>query len=127
MQFINLIKYKKMKTQNYQTLRKSIFKSILGIFFLMLFMNCTKSPVSCLNGSWIQDVSSDLEKWSAAANAYGEDPTVENCNSYKSAINGYLNALDKIKKCVPGGSLSDFNGSLDEAKEELSQIDCTGN
>ena len=73
-------------------------------------MNCTKNPISCLNGSWIQDVSSDLEKWSAAANTYSEEPTEANCSSYKSAINGYLTALNQVKKCVPGSSLSDFDG-----------------
>ena len=113
-----------MKTK---TVKNSIFKTILSIFFLMLFVNCTKNPVSCLNGSWIQDVSSDLEKWSAATTTYSEEPTEANCNSYKSALNGYLTALNQVKKCVPGSSLSDFNGSLDEAKQELSEIDCTGN
>lgn len=117
-----------MKVQNHQTVKTSIFKLALGIFFLVFFANCSKAnPISCLNGSWIQEVSSDLEKWTAAANTYGEEPTEANCNSYKSAINGYLNALNQIKNCVPSSSLSDFDGSLDEAKQELSEIDCTGN
>jgi len=121
-------KFKKMKVQTHQTIKNSIFNSLLGIFTLLLFMNCSKdNPTSCLDGSWIQDVSFDLEKWTAAANTYGEEPTEENCNSYKSAINGYLNALDKIKKCVPTGSLADFNESLKEAKQELSENDCSGN
>lgn len=80
-----------------------------------------------MDGSWIQDVSSDLEKWSSAANEYSENPTEENCSSYKSAVNGYLSALNQVKKCVPSSSLSDFDGSLDEAKQELSEIDCSDN
>lgn len=116
-----------MSVQKHPIVKNSIFKSVLVIFALVLFTNCSKSPVGCLNGSWIQDVSTDLEKWSAALNTYSEEPTEENCNSYKSALNGYLSALNGIKKCVPGSSLSDFNGSLDEAKQELSEIDCSGN
>ena len=110
-----------MKTRKLKIVKKVIF----SIFFLMLFINCSKNPISCLDGSWVQEVSSDLEAWSAASNTYAENPTVENCNNYKSAINGYLNALEGIQDCVPGSSLSDFDGSLDEAKDELSEIDCT--
>ncbi len=113
-----------MKTK---IVKNSFLKNVLAMFVLLLFVNCSKSPVGCLNGNWIQDVSTDLEKWSAAATSYSEEPTEENCNSYKSALNGYLTALNKVKKCVPGSSLSDFDGSLDEAKQELSEIDCTGN
>lgn len=117
-----------MKTQNYQTVKNSIFKTAVSLLFLLLFVNCSKDGgASCLNGSWIQEVSSELETWLAATAKFGEEPTVENCTSYKSAINGYLNALDRIKECVPTVSLADFNGSLDEAKQELSELDCTGN
>ena len=115
-----------MKTKNYSVQMKS-FKIIIALCALTLQTNCSKSPVGCLNGSWIQEVSTDLEKWSAAATTYSEEPTEANCTSYKSAINGYLNALNDIKKCVPTSSLSDFDGSLDEAKQELSEIDCSGN
>ena len=116
-----------MKISNQNIVKKSIFKTVLALFALMLFTNWSKNPVKCLNGSWIQDVSADLEKWSSASGTYAEEPTEENCNSYKSAINAYLTALNQVKDCVPGSSLSDFDGSLDEAKQELSEIDCTGN
>lgn len=116
-----------MSVQKHQIVKKAIFKTVLVICALVLFTSCSKSPVKCLNGSWIQDVSTDLEKWSAAATTYSEEPTEANCSSYKSALNGYLTALNQVKKCVPGSSLSDFDGSLDEAKQELSEIDCSGN
>lgn len=114
-----------MKLQNHQHVRNTIFKSILGISALMLFVNCSTNPISCLNGSWAEDVATDLEAWSAALNTYTEDPTVENCNSYKGALNGYINALDGVKDCY--GGLAGFNGDFDEAKQELSEIDCTEN
>jgi len=115
-----------MKTQKYKTVKNSMCKILFGIFML-IFTNCSKSPIGCLNGSWIQEVSADLEKWTAASNTYSEEPTEENCASYKNAINSYLSALDGIKNCVPAGSISDFDGSLDEARQELSEIDCTEN
>ncbi|TLP74276.1 hypothetical protein [Maribacter sp. ACAM166] len=120
-----------MKFQNYlKTLKKSIFKLVLSLFTLVLLTNCSKDDdngTSCLKGSWVQEVSSELEVWLAAASSYGENPTLENCTSYKSAINGYLNALDRIKKCVPTESLNEFNASIEEGKESLSKIDCSEN
>lgn len=114
-----------MKAQNHQTVRNTIFKYILGIFSLMLFISCSTDPISCLNGSWAKDVATDLEAWSTALNTYNEDPTIENCNSYKGALNGYINALEGVQDCY--GGLADFDGDFDEAKQELSAIDCTGN
>jgi len=54
-----------MKTQKKQILKKLPF----SVLFLILFMDCSKNSASCLNGSWIQEVSSDLELWNAASNA----------------------------------------------------------
>ncbi|WP_298479322.1 hypothetical protein [uncultured Maribacter sp.] len=108
-------------TQNF--LRVS--KSILALFFLTLFLNCSKNPIKCLNGSWAQDVASDLEAFTTASSNYNENPTVENCNSYKAALNGYINALEGVDDCYRG--LADFDGDFDDAKEELSEIDCTEN
>ncbi|WP_298488769.1 hypothetical protein [uncultured Maribacter sp.] len=114
-----------MKPKNNQTVSKLIFKSILGMLFLMLFVNCSKNPIKCLNGSWAQDVASDLEAWTDASNRYAENPTVENCNSYKGALNNYINALEDVEDCY--GGLADFDGDFDDAKEELNDIDCTEN
>jgi len=44
----------------------------------------------------------------------------ENCNAIKSRYNGYLNGhLDKIKKCVPTGSLATSMNLLKEAKQSF--------
>lgn len=108
--------------------RSQILKTILGVFAILFFTNCSKdNPTSCLNGSWIQVVASDLEILTTAAAIFGDEPTAQNCNSYKSAIDTYLDALNKIKECVPQSTIGDFNGSLEEATEALSEIDCSGN
>jgi hypothetical protein len=100
-------------------------KYVLGCSILLFaFTGCTKNPVKCFGGSWIQELSSELTDWTAAAQEYSDNPTSANCNSYKSSVNNYLDAIDKIKDCVPTASLGDLNGSIDEAKQELNEIDC---
>lgn len=84
----------------------------------------TLENTQCYEGTWIQEMSEELQAWTTAALEYNNDPTAIKCNNYKSAITNYLNALDKIKKCVPSTSLMDFNDSIDEAKLVLSDIDC---
>ena len=78
----------------------------------------------CFGGTWIQELSVELQTWTATAQAYSDEPTKENCNRYKSAIANYLDALERIKKCVPVISKGDFDESLKEAKLELNEIEC---
>lgn len=88
---------------------------------------CSKnSPLSpnCLSGSWIKNLEKELNAWSAASQLYGDDPTKANCENYKKAGVDYINALSKIKNCVPGGSKSDFDEEQAEAKKELNAIIC---
>ncbi len=104
-------------------------KFLISCFIIFIgFTSCSKdsilNPDRCLNGSWIQEVEKELNAWVAATNTYGEDPTKANCEKYKSAGVDYLNALDKIKKCVPSVSLSEFNQAINEAKQELNTTSC---
>lgn len=88
-------------------------------------IGCNKDgPAKCFGGSWVQELSAELTDWTTAAQEYGDNPTTENCNSYKSSLNNYLKALDRIKNCVPKASLGDFNESIDEIMQELNEIDC---
>ncbi|MFK5972441.1 MAG: hypothetical protein QM485_04090 [Flavobacteriaceae bacterium] len=89
--------------------------------------SCGKdSPLSpnCLSGSWIKNLEKEISAWSAASQKYGDDPTKANCENYKKAGVDYINALGKIKNCVPGGSTSDFEKEQAEAKKELNAIVC---
>jgi len=111
-----------MKTRNSQYF-SPFFKHFLGMALLFLFVNCSKNPLKCLNGSWAEEISSELETFVEASQNYDENPTIENCNSYKSSINRYIDALEGIDDCYAG--ITDFNEELVESREELSEIDCT--
>lgn len=82
------------------------------------------NPLGCANANWVQEISNELEPWSSASSEYATDPTKANCDKYKSTGKKYLEALSKVKKCVPGGSLKEFNQSIADAKAELDETDC---
>ncbi len=112
------IKKPKMKQSNYL-----ILKMALSILFFALLVNCSTDPISCLTGSWAEELSSDSEAWVEAYSVYTESPTVENCNRYKSALGNYVNALEGVEDCY--GGLADFDNDFSEARNELGEIDCT--
>lgn len=105
---------------------KQLVITICFTIFLGLGSCSKNSPLSpnCLSGSWIKNLEKELSAWSAASQLYGDDPTKANCENYKKAGVDYINALSKIKNCVPGGSKSDFDEEQAEAKKELNAIIC---
>jgi len=109
-------------------MKNSYTQKIFGYIVLaVLCIGCSKTSIlkpGCLSGAWILNVEKELNAWSAASTAYGEDPSKANCENYKNTGQAYLNALDKTKKCIPGTSLSDYNKSIEDAKKELSEIVC---
>ncbi|MCK0157036.1 hypothetical protein MWU65_07575 [Cellulophaga sp. F20128] len=87
--------------------------------------NDDSNPVGdCGDFDWAQKAEKQIYAWSNAASAYSADPTTANCNSYKSAGNNYLNALEDIKNCVPSAGIAEFNQAIQEAKIELAQLEC---
>ena len=93
---------------------------------LLLLVNCSKDndSTSCFGGTWIQEVLPETTEFITAGQLYAQSPTVKNCNSYKNTIINYLDALNRIKDCVPSTSLNDFNTAIEEAKAESSMLNC---
>lgn len=116
--------YCRNKNLSKTKIMKNIKSVLVCSVVFFAFTSCSKNPIKCFGGSWIQELSSELTDWTTAAQEYSDNPTMENCNTYKSSVNDYLDAIDKIKNCVPTASLGDLNGSIDEAKQELNEIDC---
>ncbi|MEE9408383.1 MAG: hypothetical protein V3V28_09935 [Polaribacter sp.] len=112
---------------------KTIFKNKVKVTLVsccIAFMTLTSCGVNddetldCANGTWVQSVQTELNAWLSAAQVYGSAPTSANCQSYKTSGQAYLNALEKIKTCVPTVSLEEFEKALLEAKEALEETSC---
>lgn len=97
---------------------------------MVIAMGCSDSnPLNplgdCGTGSWAEEVSAELSAFSAAADVYGNNPTVENCNAYKSAGEDYLDALELSRGCVVLGGQQAFDAAIDDAKADLAALDCS--
>lgn len=69
----------------------------------------------------LQDESSAL---SAAASAYGNDPSTANCNAFKAAYQDYLDAAEDIRPCVLQADLSAYQAAIDDARDDLDDLTC---
>lgn len=118
------MKNSKMKSSIHKAKNLLIAGSIIC---LLGFSGCSKNnPLSsnCLSGNWLETVEKELSAYSTSLQAYSENPTESNCASVKAAGLSYITALDKIQNCVPGGSKSDFDQELEEAKNEIKNSSC---
>jgi hypothetical protein len=74
--------------------------------------------------SWALSIQAETTALGLAASAYGQDPSEANCRAYKQAYEDYIDALESQSSCVPGDQRSDFNDSLDDARQELNDLPC---
>ena len=71
------------------------------------------------------EINDELSAVIDASVEYGNDPSVENCEGYKSAYRDYIDALRSLRSCyVAYGSIDDYNEALEEAEDDLDDLDC---
>ncbi|SDD65082.1 hypothetical protein SAMN05421636_101311 [Pricia antarctica] len=100
-----------------------------GAAMIALTSGCSKdNPLNpngnCFDGNWAEQYTDELQAWSNAATIYNEEPNQANCNEYKKAAKGYLDALESIYKCVPTTSRAEIKQSINEAKAEVDSEGC---
>jgi hypothetical protein len=79
---------------------------------------------NCFGGNWAAQYSDELQAYSNAISEYNENPTEGNCNNYKNAAKGYLDALNEVYECVPTANRAEINQAINEAKAEIDSGDC---
>jgi len=114
-----------MKITNFH-LTKNITLTILIIATLSLTSCGKDGPLgsNCLNGSWLENVETELNAWTEAIRSYNDDPSKANCENQKKAGLDYVKALEDVRDCVPTISTADFNDSIKEAEDELNATIC---
>ena len=71
------------------------------------------------------ELADEIDAFSAAATAYGMDPSTANCNDYKDALTVYLNALSALEECAQqAGVLAEFQESIDSAQDSVDALVC---
>ncbi len=127
------MKYSKTNLKNKKVIsffsNKAKLTMVSCCIAFMSFTSCggnddESALVDCGSGLWTLSVQTELTAWVTATQTYASDPTPANCQGQKNAGQAYIESLDKIKKCVPSGSLANFNKALEEAKTEINALSC---
>ncbi len=105
-------------------------------FLALLFLSAMISLVACnkdddnadpcgVNWNFSNEIQDELELVIATSQAYSQNPTTVNCNSYKAAYQDYLDAVRALENCARlAGQLTAFNQAIDEAETALNNIQC---
>jgi hypothetical protein len=105
--------------------------------FGMLFVFMTFSLVSCNkdNGDsgfnctetfqfsqYIQDETDALIDANAA---YLQNPTTENCENYRQALNAYIDEAERVEDCArQRGQAQGFEQAIAEARQDIEDLEC---
>lgn len=73
---------------------------------------------------WTEAVSTELNAYNQASQAYNEEPTSENCAAVKTSAKNYFDALGDALECVPSASRADIDSAIKEAKDEVDRESC---
>jgi hypothetical protein len=103
-----------MRTIN--KMKTRLFLIGCGAAMITMTSGCTKdNPLNpagnCFDGNW-------------AAQFSDENPTQGNCDDYKNAAKGYLDALNEVYNCVPNASRAEIDQAINEAKADIDGEDC---
>ncbi|MDP5081299.1 MAG: hypothetical protein NWP87_01495 [Winogradskyella sp.] len=115
-----------MKNQKHLTSPK-IFLMTLSLSFMVL-TGCSKSDddedidATCTN--WSDQWLAQANAFSDASALYTSDPTLANCQNYKTAGLNYVEALESVLDCVPTVNSQEYINSLNEYRAEVNAIDC---
>ncbi|MGC1244332.1 MAG: hypothetical protein WA874_22265 [Chryseosolibacter sp.] len=95
---------------------------------LLGFPSCNndddKDKTPACSTAWGTELQTELNAVINAATVYGNDPTVANCNSYKTSYQAYLNKLKPYGNCaaLTGQNRTDFNNAVQQAEADLATL-----
>ncbi len=108
-------------------------KFYLNIFLALVFvgfLSCKKKSDDVVDGpcgkSWSDLAQKEISAWSTAAQKYGIDPSVTNCNAYKSAGLAYINALEPLRDCptLSGVERTQWEQAMESTRTSINSLNC---
>jgi hypothetical protein len=96
------------------------------VSFAALFACKKDNPVDpCADFNFQTSLQSETNALTAAATAYGMNPTTENCNAYRNAFQTYLNAASDLQDCAnKSGQGEEFQQAINNAQASLDSLQC---
>ena len=86
--------------------------------------SCKKSEPDCGTFGWSFAIQDEINNLSAAATAYSQQNTPENCQAYKQAYLNYIDALKDWEHCLNDFDRTDWQHALQEAEQDVNNIQC---
>jgi len=105
------------------TLQKLLVCLMFGFVAIGYGCNDDDDPSDC---NWASDVQDEADALTAAANAYGNDPSNSVlCQDYKDAFNDYLDALEDNTDCAAlSGQEDELEAAIDQTRDSLNALQC---
>ena len=78
---------------------------------------------NCYN-AWASVYNQSIQTMSQAAQAYGMNPSEENCNAFKAAYQNFLDDVRPFQNCaaISGEERQQFLEQIEEAEEEIDDL-----
>jgi hypothetical protein len=103
---------------------KKLIPLLVIVLFVISFDSCKKDkgdPDYCTSANWTTQLNDELNTMVTALYAYSANPTTATCNSYKTAVQGYIDALKQFDNCSlwTAEQKAQFHDAVDEAEQDL--------
>jgi hypothetical protein len=116
-------------TKDFINLNPNIMYKAICLLIVVSFLgmgSCKKKstdPDRC-GTAWSTQLSTQINAVTAAAQAYGTDPSAANCNALKTAYQNYLNALEPFTDCAAwtAQQKDDLQTAIDEAQQQVNTL-----
>ena len=98
----------------------SFYILVIGLVFIT---SCSSDSVDCDVNSFNSDIQARVNDVNAAGTTYANDPTEENCNTFKDAANAYLDAVQGYSNCDQFDQVQ-YDAAVQGARDAVNQVPC---
>jgi hypothetical protein len=103
----------------------SIKKMIFGICFgaILILGSCGKDdPATC---DYTAELEDELNAIISTSEAYGQNPTIANCEAYKASVQAYLNEAEDFRDCAfNAGHGNEYQQAIDQQQAAIDALVC---
>ena len=75
--------------------------------------------------NYATELAEELDAVTAAAQAFGANPTTENCEAFRQAYQNYLDEAEQYAECAAlAGDQAEYQQAIDQAQQALDGLQC---
>ena len=105
-----------------------MMKSLLfKLFVVIASINLTSCAADRCNMVFFGGASifnDEVERVNDAAIAYNDDPSTDNCNTYRERVREYIDELNSFRDCVTAQDLASFDSQIQGLEDQLALLNC---